>query len=135
MHKDKKKKCGLCGKSKNLIRTECCNNWICDDEHKYVMFSFARNSCSRNHRRQTLCGFHYVEGHSGKWQTCVKCKESFSPEMYVYYGTGDYNFEQLPNPPKYKALRCAKCSSYIKLGDEECFITNEGYLCSKCGPF
>ena len=23
----------------NLTKTECCGNWICDDEHKYVMFS------------------------------------------------------------------------------------------------
>ncbi len=37
-------RCGLCGKTGNLIRTECCGNWICDDEDKYVIFSYARNS-------------------------------------------------------------------------------------------
>ena len=31
--------CGLCGKTKKLTKTECCGNWICDDEHKYVVFS------------------------------------------------------------------------------------------------
>jgi hypothetical protein len=50
-------RCGLCGKTKNLTKTECCGTWICDDEHKYVVFSYARNSCSRNHRRYTLWGY------------------------------------------------------------------------------
>ena len=41
-------RCGLCGKTRNLTRTECCENWICDDEHKYVPFSYARSSCRRS---------------------------------------------------------------------------------------
>ena len=49
-------KCGLCGKKKNLVRAECCGQWICNDEDKYVLFSYAENSCHRNHRRMTLCG-------------------------------------------------------------------------------
>jgi hypothetical protein len=36
--------CGLCGKTQNLTRTDCCDQWICDDEHEYVLFSYARNS-------------------------------------------------------------------------------------------
>ena len=57
-------RCGLCGKTKNLTKMECCGNWICDDEHKYVMFSYARNSCHRNHLRYTLCGYHSYLSHS-----------------------------------------------------------------------
>jgi len=45
------KKCFICGATKNLVRTECCGKWICDDEDQYVAFSYARNSCHRNHRR------------------------------------------------------------------------------------
>jgi hypothetical protein len=60
-----KPKCGLCGKTRKLTKTECCGQWICDDEGKYVIFSYARNSCSRNHRRFTLCGYHYTEEHEG----------------------------------------------------------------------
>ena len=45
-----KARCGLCGKKSKLIKTECCGNWICDDEHKYVLFSYANSSCDRNHR-------------------------------------------------------------------------------------
>src|SRR5512136_2648141 len=54
-------RCGLCGKTKKLTKTECCNQWICDDEDKYVLFSYATNSCLRNHRRYTLCGYHHFE--------------------------------------------------------------------------
>ena len=41
-------RCGLCGKMANLTKTECCGRWICDDEDKYVLFSYARYSCHRN---------------------------------------------------------------------------------------
>lgn len=47
-------RCGLCGKKGELIKTECCGQWICDDEVDYVPFSYDRNSCSRNHRCYTL---------------------------------------------------------------------------------
>jgi hypothetical protein len=84
MVKIKKKSCGLCGATKNLTKTECCNNFICDDEDKYVLFSFATNSCHRNHRRYTLCSTHYYAKHKGKWQECKKCKDEYSIENYVY---------------------------------------------------
>ncbi len=29
-------------------------------------------------------------------------RESFETEMYVYYGTNEYNFEVLENPPEYE---------------------------------
>jgi len=130
-------KCGLCGKQKNLIKTDCCGNWICNDENEYKMFSYARNSCSRNHRRFTLCGYHEAEGHKGDWKTCKKCLKSFEPEMYVWYGTNEYNFEKLENPPKFKPTYCSKCGQRIILPDggfsnlcgvyrcENCEITNE----------
>jgi hypothetical protein len=71
---------------------------MCDDEHTYVLFSYARNSCHRNHSRYTLCAYHYNEGHAGDWQTCRICRESFETEVYVWYGTNDYNVEKLKNP-------------------------------------
>jgi len=49
--------CGLCGETKKpRHKTECCGNWVCGDESEYVMFSYSRDICSRNHRRFTLCG-------------------------------------------------------------------------------
>jgi hypothetical protein len=125
-------RCGLCGNTENLTKTECCNNWICDDEGDYVMFSFARNSCSRNHRRFTLCGSHYESGHEGRWQVCEACREGIETEMYVFYGTNEYNFEKLKNPPKYKPTRCAECNRIIRLGYDGYSYGPEGYTCEKC---
>ena len=71
------RRCGLCGATKNLTKTECCGNWICDDEDQYVMFTYAHNSCRRNPRRYTLCGGHFREGHEGKWQDCPEMPGEF----------------------------------------------------------
>jgi hypothetical protein len=125
-------RCGLCGKTENLTKTECCNNWICNDEHKYRLFSFAHNSCHRNHSRYTLCGGHYAERHEGRWQDCQKCREMVETEMYVYYGTNEYNFEKLKNPPKYEPTRCSGCNQVIRLAYEGYSYSKEGYLCEKC---
>jgi hypothetical protein len=83
--KGKKPCCGLCGKVGKVRETDCCGNWICDDQDKYVPFSYSRNSCNRNHDRYTLCGSHYNEGHSGLWKDCDECRKSFNTEMYVWY--------------------------------------------------
>lgn len=125
-------RCGLCGRTSKLTRTECCGNWICDDEDRYVLFSYARNSCHRNHRRYTLCGYHHMEGHSGHWKDCPECREEIEPEMYVYYGTNEYNFEKLENPPSYEPTRCAKCNSVIVLSEGGYSVKGEQYLCGKC---
>ena len=125
-------RCGLCGKTENLTKTECCDQWICDDEDKYIMFSYARNSCHRNHRRFTLCGHHHAEGHSGHWKDCPNCREDFVTELYVYYGTNEYNFEKLENPPEYEPTRCVKCNTVISLGEGGYSVGREGYLCERC---
>jgi hypothetical protein len=127
-------RCGLCGKTKNLTKTDCCDQWICDDEDQYVMFSFARNSCHRNHDRYTLCAYHYHEGHTGDWKTCEKCKADFESdlEMYVYYATNEYNFEKMENPPEYEPTKCAKCGSVIVLSEDAYTMSGEGYFCEKC---
>jgi len=124
--------CGLCGKTGKLTKTECCGQWICDDEDQYVLFSYARNSCYRNHDRYTLCSHHYHEGHKGDWKECRKCREGFETEMYVWYGTNEYNFEKLANPPKYKPTKCAKCKRIIRLGEDGYSQIGERYLCLKC---
>jgi hypothetical protein len=124
--------CGLCGKTRGLTKTECCGNWICDDEHKYVMFSYARNSCHRNHRRYTLCAFHFAEGHEGRWQDCPKCREAFQTEIYVEYGTNEYNFEKLPDPPSYEPTRCHKCGRVIVLSEGGYSIRGGEHFCGLC---
>jgi hypothetical protein len=127
-----KPRCGLCGKTRNLTRTECCGNWICDDEHKYVLFSYARNSCHRNHRHYTLCAHHHAEGHKGDWKNCAECRRGMETEMYVWYGTNEYNFEKLPNPPAYEPTRCSKCGAVIVLADGGYSQRGSEYHCFRC---
>jgi hypothetical protein len=128
-------KCKLCGKKTNLIQTQCCDQWICDDEEDYELFSYERNSCHRNHRRYTLCGHHHAESHSGDWQTCQECRNDFETEMYVYYGTNEYNFTKLHNPPHYEPSKCSKCKKIINMGKEGYSMQAGKYLCSKCTDF
>lgn len=125
-------RCGLCGKRKNLTKTLCCDQWICDDEHTYVMFSYARNSCHRNHDRYTLCSFHFHEGHKGDWRKCKKCRNNFETEIYVYFGTNEYNFVKLENPPAFEPTRCKSCSRVINLGRDGYTIDGGNYFCTKC---
>ena len=127
--------CGLCGKKGNLTKTECCGRWICDDADNYVLFSYSRNSCYRNHDRYTLCGYHHAEGHSGDWKTCAQCRDSIETEMYVHYGTNKYNFEVLEDPPSYEPTRCSKCNRIIKLAKGGYSVLGDEYTCSGCGRF
>jgi len=127
-----KPKCGLCGKSRSLTKTDCCANWICDDEHKYLMFSYARNSCHRNHRHYTLCAYHDNEEHNGDWKECDKCRHGFPTEIYVWYGTNEYNFEKLRNPPTYEPTQCSECGTIIVLSEDEYSKLGKEYWCGEC---
>ncbi len=129
---DGKPRCGLCGKTKKLTRTECCGHWICDDKDKDVIFSYARNSCYRNHSRYTLCAYHHTEEHPGNWKDCPKCRNSFETEIYVYYGTNEYNFEKLGNPPAYLPTKCARCGVVISLGYDGYSTKGGEYWCEEC---
>ncbi len=43
-----------------------------------------------------------AEEHSGDWRECQRCRKEIQAEMYVFYGTSEYNFVKLENPPGYK---------------------------------
>lgn len=126
------RRCGLCGKTTRLIRTECCGTWICDDEDNYVLFSYARNSCFRNHRRYTLCGYHHAEEHPGRWTECPRCRADFTPEMVFHYGTNEYNFEKLANPPAFEPTRCSSCNVVINLWEDSYTEKQGKHLCANC---
>ena len=131
--KTKKKTCGLCGATKKLIKTPCCSNWICDDSHKYVLFSYATNSCYRNHARYTICATHYNSNHNGKWQECKKCKDEYLIENYFDLATNDFNFEKLQNTPKI-TIKCISCGFQSNNMQDFAFQTNNDFYCrkSKC---
>ena len=128
-------RCGLCGKSERLTRTECCEQWICDDWESYQLFSYARNSCSRNHQRYTLCAYHHGAGHAGRWQECDACRREFETEIYVYSGTNEYNFERLADPPTFEPTLCSRCGKRIDLGNDGYMKLGKEYHCDRCGPF
>ena len=125
-------RCGLCGKTGKLTKTDCCNQWICDDSDQYIIFSYARNSCHRNHDRYTLCSLHYDKDHSGNWQECKTCIDELDTERYVYYGTNEYNFTKLKNPPSYEPSRCTKCNTIIVFGEDGYSIRDGKKYCEKC---
>jgi hypothetical protein len=54
--------------------------------------------------------------------------------MYVYFGTNEYNFEKLPNPPAFEPTRCTKCGNVIKLGEGGYSSGQDGYTCMNCMP-
>ncbi len=127
-------RCGLCGKQGKLTETGCCGQTICDDYEKYVPFSYARNSCSRNHDRFTLCGQHHNGSHPGKWQECDECRTGRDTEMYVWYGTNEYNFVKLANPPSFDPTLCAECGTRIDLGNDAYSLYRGAYYCENCPP-
>ena len=129
-------KCGLCGSTENLTKTDCCGNWICDDMDEYVAFSYAHNSCMRNHFKYTLCGHHFHSEHDGPWKGCKKCYDDFKDnmELFVYFGTNEYNFDILKDPPKFETTLCSKCNRKINL-TEDFYTTYKGeHICEKCKP-
>jgi hypothetical protein len=134
MKKNKEKPvCGLCGKSGKLTKTECCNEWICDDQDNYVIFSYANTSCYRNHDRYTLCSMHHREEHEGDWKDCKKCREHLAEtEMYVWCGTNEFNFEKLTKIPSFKPTKCSKCKKIIRLGQETVGYMQGKHVCENC---
>lgn len=130
LREKKQKACGLCGATTNLTKTPCCDNWVCDDADKYVPFSYARNSCYRNHDRYTICAVHYHANHKDDWQSCKKCKDEYGIEDYVDFATNDFNFVKLKNPPKIK-IKCINCGFESGSMQDFALQTNKGFYCDK----
>jgi hypothetical protein len=132
--------CGLCGQQGPLIVTKCCNRPVCDDHHKYKVFSYSRASCARNHERYTVCHYHMVEHpeETCHWRDCVKCRESFSEiESYVGLGTSSCNFAEdyWEDPPSFEPEHCSRCEGMIKLNSEGYSRLPDGRgskLCQRC---
>ncbi|MEJ2445386.1 MAG: hypothetical protein P8Y42_18360 [Exilibacterium sp.] len=86
--------CRFCGdKSAPLVKTPCCNQWICCDTN-FVSID-GGGYCQEEHERFTLCYSHYIDGHAGSWQDCKKCRRFWSPSEYKAYTTHP------KNTPKY----------------------------------
>ncbi|KAG8698388.1 hypothetical protein FRC08_005964, partial [Ceratobasidium sp. 394] len=128
--------CGLCGKSDGpLMKTTCCNRTVCDDYEKYQAFTFARNSCARNHDRYTRCCYHFNEGHGGDAITCKKCDNDHEGETSTWYLTSSFNFLEdieRANPPSFAPTMCCKCGQQIKLNIDGVSYGRGGKECRRC---
>ena len=52
--------------------------------------------------------------------------------MYVWYGTNEYNFEKLQNPPAFDPTHCSRCKAVISLGEDGYSQRGDEYFCEGC---
>ncbi len=73
--------CHFCGeKSLLLVKTQCCNQWICCDTT--FLSIHGGEYCQFEHESYSACYFHYNEKHQGIWQECKECRDFFDNEQY-----------------------------------------------------
>ncbi|KAK1745097.1 hypothetical protein QTG54_004388 [Skeletonema marinoi] len=95
------------------------------------MNSYEREGqCARNHRSQSICGFHNSEGHDGEWKTCKACEEFFHPYDYAVKATSQavggtarrYNFDDNVrsdiHPADVPFPTCHKCEALVNTTEE-----------------
>lgn len=139
--------CTICNcdeHAKPMMRTECCEQCICDTESDYVMFSYSRAHCSRSHQRYTLCGYHVgncLDWENCDWRECRSCIEkepSRLPDM-LWRGLNPYNFYPLlsKDVPRHSLCdTCSKCRKKFLSGLEGCSFApsagNFGIICLGC---
>ena len=67
---------------------------------------------------------------------CKRCKDEMAEtEMYVWYGTNEYNFEKLQNPPSYEPTHCSKCKEVITLSQDGYSTLGDKHFCEACTEF
>jgi hypothetical protein len=52
--------------------------------------------------------------------------------MYVWYGTNEFNFVKLENPPDFEPTHCAQCERIITMGEEGFSVFEGRYYCEAC---
>ncbi len=132
LRKNGPKTCGICGSKGPLTKTSCCDELICDDIKNDQGVPVEQSECRRNHEKYTLCHHHYRNEHEGDWKECKECRDSFDTEMYVYYGTNEYNVEVLDDPPDYAPTECAECGTVVDRSRDAHQMTQDGILCADC---
>ncbi len=50
----------------------------------------------------------------------------------MWYGTNEYNFEKLVNPPDYAPTTCVGCGTVISLAEDGYPHGPDGYRCDAC---
>jgi len=52
--------------------------------------------------------------------------------MVAWYGTNEYNFEKMPDPPPYDPTKCSRCGVIINLGPDGYTRSGDEYWCKSC---
>jgi len=52
--------------------------------------------------------------------------------MFVWYGTNEYNFEKLENPPGFAPTHCSGCDRVISLVNDGYMAERGKYWCESC---
>lgn len=152
--KDKRAKCGLCGKTGGPFTiTKCCGRLICDTEGQYRPGSYEREGqCVRNHRQHSICAHHNAENHDGDWKDCTTCETYFHPYDYAVKATSQavsgtvrrYNFDDNVrtdiHPADVEFPQCSKCGKNVDTTEESlqtlCLRKTMGggkVICANCG--
>ena len=75
--------CRFCGKSSvPLIKTRCCETWICCDT-KYMSIN-GGGRCQDMHEKYSLCHFHYNEKHKGPLNECDECRKFVGDKKFLH---------------------------------------------------
>lgn len=132
--------CGLCRARKPPFKyTECCRRVVCADEGNYVLMSYGRNSCSRNHNRYTNCSNHNQAGHAGRWQDCAACKNGYDEYDWWTFGSNPpdlaacCNFpDDVLQGPRPSLPLCSGCRRPVDTATEAHSFGATGLCCMAC---
>jgi len=132
-----KKACILCNNESKLVKTECCNVWLCtgrEDNACNVNAGPNSNNCNANHNQFTLCSIHHNQKHKEQdWRKCEKCKEAFQVQIYTWLGTNQYNHVKLEDSAKIEPTHCKCCKKVINLDADGFIQKSDGSIhCKKC---
>lgn len=123
--------CKLCGCKDSLCKTECCGQTICNVPVDSSALTYPRETCSRAHRKYTLCSYHYHFRHAAPdWRECTQCAEN----KMTWLSHNGYNFTPLTHPPKGRMFtqRCSTCYRRIHQGFDVFSVVDGQLKCKTC---
>ena len=136
--------CELCGAEEEdwtIVKTECCGRVVCSDKkgewnkcsHGFDIIT--TYGCERNHEKYSVCYYHFVEEHEGRWQDCSICRFTWPVKTYVELATDPRaNFEPLKKSqlPPTKMGQCSEKQHKMKVWADAPDEVNKQLLCERC---
>ena len=76
--------------------------------------------------------FIFIRHMRGHGRIARNVKKNMKPEIYIWHGTNEFNFEKLKEIPKFEPTKCLKCQRVINLGREPYAVIGDQYECFHC---